>query len=151
MSFASLHCISLHWNWRFFHVNETKVPTDHDIPFWRTFEVHFQGVFKDFSLFSQTSIVTKWSTMDFSNQTYRDHLILSSPEKWWGRGRFWYVFLTFLDDLLYYGYNTGSNNCPWKGVWGSKSCDSGGYTSLLLCHNKSRDCPFWNWLIHWNT
>ena len=44
--------------------------------------------------------------MDFSNKTYRDHLILNLPEKWWGR-RFLYVFLTFLGDLLYYGYNTG--------------------------------------------
>ena len=55
--------------------------------------------------------------MDFSNKTYRDHLILSSPEKWWGGG-FWYVFLTFLDDFLYYGYNTGSNNSAWKGGLG---------------------------------
>ena len=32
-----------------------------------------------------------------------------------------YVFLTFLDDLLYYGYNTASNNSACKGgggVWG---------------------------------
>ena len=27
----------------------------------------------------------------------------------------------------------------------------GGYTSLLLCHNNSRDCPFWNRLLDWNT
>ena len=47
----------------FYHM----VPTDHDIPFFkdflRTFEVQFQGVFKDFfflcSLFSQTSIREK--------------------------------------------------------------------------------------------
>ena len=119
------------------------VPTDHNIPFSRTFEVNFQGVFKDFSLFFQTSIREKWSTMDFSNKTYRDHLILSSPEKWGGGGRFWYVFLTFLDDLLYYGYNTGSNNSAWKGGLGvlpqknfirisTKSCNSGWYTSLLF-------------------
>ena len=37
--------------------------------------------------------------MDFSNKTYRDHLILSSSEKW--GGGFWYVFLTFLDDLQF--------------------------------------------------
>ena len=38
---------------------KNMVPTDHDIPFSRTFEVHFQGVFKDFSLFFQTSIREK--------------------------------------------------------------------------------------------
>ena len=58
--------------------------------------------------------------MDFSNKTYRDHLILSSPEKLEGGGRFgYYVFLTFLDDLLYYGYNTASNNSAWKGGLGA--------------------------------
>ena len=40
-------------------LNANMVPTDHDIPFSRTFEVHFQGVFKDFSLFFQTSIHEK--------------------------------------------------------------------------------------------
>ena len=35
-----------------------------------------------------------------------------------GGGRFGYVFLTFLDDLVYYGYNTGSNNSAWKGSRG---------------------------------
>ena len=133
--------------------------------FSRTFEVHFQGVFKDFSLFFQTSVrKKKRSTIDFSNKTYRDHLILSSPETW--LGGYGYVFVTFLDYLLYNGYNTASNNSAWKGVWGS--CprkilselvqnpaivdNSRGYTlAWLLCHNKSRDCPFWNRLIHWNT
>ena len=72
--------------------------------------------------------------MDFSNKIYRDNLILSSPEKW-GGGRFGYVFLNFLDDLLYYGYNTASNNTDWKGGLGvlpqkifirisTKSCNS---------------------------
>ena len=28
--------------------NDTMVPTDHVRPFSRTFEVHFQGLFKDF-------------------------------------------------------------------------------------------------------
>ena len=36
----------------------TMVPTDH-ITFFRSFEVHFEGVFKDFSLFFQTSIHEK--------------------------------------------------------------------------------------------
>ena len=46
--------------------------------------------------------------MDFSNKTYSDHLILSLPENVGGGGeRFLYVILTFLDDLLYYGYYTG--------------------------------------------
>ena len=35
-----------------------------------------------------------------------------------GGGIFGYVFLTFLDDLLYNGYNTGSNNSAWKGGLG---------------------------------
>ena len=123
--------------------------------FSRTFEVHFQGLF-----FVLSNIHSR--KMDFSNKTYRDHLIFSSQEKWWGGDLG--MFLTFLDDLLYYGYNTGSNNSAWKGgVWGSSPGkfllelvqnpaildNSGGYTSLLLCHNKSRDCPFWNRLIHW--
>ena len=54
--------------------------------------------------------------MDFSNKTNRDHLILSSAENvvWVS----WYVFLNILDDLLYYGYNTASNNYAWKGGLG---------------------------------
>ena len=79
--------------------------------------------------------------MDFSNKTYRDHLILSLPEKW-GGGGFGYVFLTFLDDLLYYGYNTASNNSAWKGPPPEKNLleliqnpaildNSGGYTILV--------------------
>ena len=59
---------------------------------------------------------------------------------------FGYVFLTFLDDLLYYGYNTASNNSAWKGGLGSSPRkillelvqnpaildNSGGYTSLVF-------------------
>ena len=52
--------------------------------------------------------------------------------------RFWYVFLTFLDDLLYYFYNTASKNSAWKGGLGvlpqenfirisTKSCNSRQY------------------------
>ena len=55
--------------------------------------------------------------MDFSNKTYRDHLIFSSPEKW-GGGEIWVCVLIFLDDFLYYGYNTCSNNSAWKGGLG---------------------------------
>ena len=75
--------------------------------------------------------------MDFSNKTYRDHLILSSPEKGGGEilGRFWYVFIFFLDDLLHYGNNTASNNSARKRGFGvlpqkifirisTKSCNS---------------------------
>ena len=47
--------------------------------------------------------------MDFSNKTYRDHLILSLPEKCLVADCGGMCVLTFLDDLLYYGYNTGSN------------------------------------------
>ena len=35
-----------------------------------------------------------------------------------GGGRFGYVFLTFLDDLLYYGYNTGLKQFCLKGGGG---------------------------------
>ena len=56
--------------------------------------------------------------MDFSNKTYRDHFISSSPEKWWGGEIFGMCFLTFLDDLVYCGYKTGSNNSAWKGGLG---------------------------------
>ena len=59
---------------------------------------------------------------------------------------FWYVFLTILDDLLYYGYNTASNNSPWKGGLGvlpqkifielvqnpAILDNSRGYTSLVI-------------------
>ena len=44
--------------------------------------------------------------MDFSNKTYRDNLILSLPEKWLGGGEICVCVLNFLDDSLYYGYNT---------------------------------------------
>ena len=71
--------------------------------------------------------------MDFSNKTYRDHWILSSPEKWCVVEEI--LGMWFLDDLLYYGYNTGSNNSAWKGGLGdlpqknsirisTKSCNS---------------------------
>ena len=130
--------------------------------FWGTFSRTFQGLF--FVLSNFNSQKQRSTIMDFLNKTYRDHLIFSSPEKWWGE-RFGYVFLSFLDDLLYYGCNTGSKNLLERGVWGSSPRkflselvqnpaildNSGGYTSLILCHNKSRDCPFWNRLIHWNT
>ena len=115
------------------------VPTDHDIPFSRTFQGLLRYIFKDFSRTFLCSFkhpfAKKWSTMEFTNKTYRDHLILSSPEKWWGGGRLGYVFLTLLDDLLYYGYNAASNNSAWKGGLGvlpqkifirirTKSCNS---------------------------
>ena len=86
--------------------------------FSRTFEVHFQGLFKDFSLFFQTFIRKKkdqqWT---FQNKTYRDHLILSLPEKLWGE--IWVCVFNFLDDLLYYGYNTAQTILLEREVWGS--------------------------------
>ena len=88
------------------------VPTDHDIPFSRTFQGLLRYIFKDFSVFFVLSNIhlrkndQQWT---FQIRHRRDHLSL--PEKWWrGGGGFVYVFLTFLDDLLYYCYNTGSNN-----------------------------------------
>ena len=55
--------------------------------------------------------------MDFSNKTNRKSFDLEFARKMVeeGGGRFGYVFLTFLDDLLYNGYNTGSNNSALKG------------------------------------
>ena len=103
--------------------------------FSRTFEVHFQGLFKDFSLFFQTSIrKKKWWTF----QIRHTETIWSwvSQEKWWcGGGEIWVCVSTFLDDLMYYGYNTASNNSAWKGGLGvlpqkifirisTKSCNS---------------------------
>ena len=152
------------------------VPTDHDIPFSRTFQGFLRYIFKDFSRTFLCSFkhpfAKKWSLLDFSNKTYRDHLILSLPEKWWGGGEFGYVFLTFsvqFQMICCIGcimvIIQAQTILLERGVWGSSPRKfllvlvqnpaildySGGYTSLLLCHNKSRDCPFWNRLIHWNT
>ena len=47
--------------------------------------------------------------MDFSD--IQRQFDLEFARKWrGGGGGIWYVFLTFLDDWLYYGYNTASNN-----------------------------------------
>ena len=143
--------MELQTNRRMDRRSDHMVPTDHDIPFSRTFQGLLRYIFKDFSRTFLHSFkhpfAKKWSTMDFSNNTYRDHLILSSPENG-GRGGFGYVYLTFLDDLLHYGYNTASNNSAWKGGLkvlpqknfiriSTKSCNSrqfwsGGYTSLVI-------------------
>ena len=54
--------------------------------FWGTFSRSFQGLF----LCSFKHLFAKkWSTMNFSNKTNRDHLILSSSEKWGGGGEIW--------------------------------------------------------------
>ena len=51
--------------------------------FWGPFSRSFQGLFFVFS-----NIHSRRNDQQFknglSNKTYRDHLILSSPEKWWG-------------------------------------------------------------------
>ena len=69
-------------------MQQCMVPTDHGIPSSRTFQGLLRYIFKEFSrtflCFFKHPFVKKWSTMDFSNKTYRDNLILSSPEKrWW--------------------------------------------------------------------
>ena len=86
------------------------VPTDHDIPLSRTFEVHFQGVFKDFSLFFQTSICEKMINIGLFTEDIQRPFDLEFAKKKmvWGDKVYVYVF-NFLDDLLYYGYNTDSN------------------------------------------
>ena len=110
--------------------------------FSRTFEVHLQGVLRTFLCSFKHPFAKKWSTMDFSNKTYRDNLILSSPKN--GGGRHLGMCLTFLDDLLYYSYNTTSNNSAWKGGGGlgvlsqkmfiriNPADTSGGCTSLVI-------------------
>ena len=64
------------------------VPTDQDKPFSWTFQGLLRYIFKKFSRTFLCSLkhpfTKKWSTMDFSNKSYRHHLILSSPEKWGG-------------------------------------------------------------------
>ena len=84
------------------------VPTDHDIPFSRTFQGLLRYIFKEFSRTFLCSFkhpfAKKLSTMDI--QIPFD---LEFARKM-GGGGFRYVFLTILDDLLYYDYNTASNN-----------------------------------------
>ena len=87
------------------------VPTDHDIPFPRTFQGLLRYIFKDFSRtflcsFKHPFAKKQWIFPIRHTETI---FILSSPEKWWGRD-LGMCFLTCLDNLLYYGYNTGSNN-----------------------------------------
>ena len=57
------------------------VPTEKEDTYFKdfsmTFEVHFQGLFKDLSLFFQTSIRKRIDQRRiFSNKTYRDNLIV---------------------------------------------------------------------------
>ena len=80
---------------------DDMVPTDHDIPFSRTFQGLLRYIFKDFSRTFLCSFKLQFakkrsSIMDFLNKTYRDHLIFNSPEKWWGGGEIWVcVFIFF--------------------------------------------------------
>ena len=69
--------------------------------FSRTFEVHFQGVFKDFSLFFQTSIREKMINNGLVKKDKQRPYDLEFARNMGGGGGFGYVFLTFLDDLLY--------------------------------------------------
>ena len=120
-NFYRSYCPLLNISFPSFSVS--MVPTDHGIPFSRTFKVNFQGLF---FVLSNINSLKNGLLMDFSNKTYRDHLILSSPDKWCGGG-IWvpgYVFLTFLHDLLYYGYNTGSNDSAFFFRISTKSCNS---------------------------
>ena len=112
----------------------------------------FQGLFKDFwgsfsrsfqGLFFQTSICEK-NDQQWTFQIR--HTFGVCQKNGGGVGGFGYVFLTFLDDLLYYGYNTASNNPAWKGGLGSSPRkislklvqnpaildNSGGNTSLVI-------------------
>ena len=72
--------------------------------------------------------------MDFSNNTMQRPFDFEFARKM-GGGGLGYVFLTVLDDMQYYGYNTDSNNSAWKGFLGvlpqkffirisTKSCNS---------------------------
>ena len=130
------HSDSCQWtDWTFIQV---MVPTDHDIPFSRTFQGLLRYIFKEFSRTFLCSFkhpfAEKWSTMDFSNKT--ETIWSRVPKKNGGGGGFGMCFfVTFLDDLLYYDYNTASNNSAWKGGLGvlphkkiirisTKSCNS---------------------------
>ena len=54
--------------------------------------------------------------MDFLNKTCTETIwSLVRQKNVVGGFVFLYVFLTILDDLLYYGYNTAPNNSAWKG------------------------------------
>ena len=117
-------------------LNLTMVPTDHDIPFsrtfrdfWGTFSRSFQGLF-----FVISNIHSRKNYQQRTFQIRHIEIIWSWVCQKNGGGRFGYV-LTFLDDFLYYGYNTGSNKSAWKGgSWGpppefflrirTKSCNS---------------------------
>ena len=101
--------------------------------FWGTFSRSFQGLFFVLSNISSQKIDKQWTFQIRHTET-----IWSWVRQRYGGGEFWVCVLTFfLDDLLYYGYNTASNNSAWKGggVWGStpriffiristKSCNS---------------------------
>ena len=122
------------------------VPTDHDIPFSRTFEVNFQ-VFKDFSLLFQTSIHKK-NDQQCTFQIRHTETIWSWVCQKNGGGDWGYVFLTILDDLLYNGYIIIQPQTILleRGVWGSSPRKLllelvqnpaildhfGGYTSLVI-------------------
>ena len=104
--------------------------------FARTFEVHFQGVFKNFSLFFQTSICEKMINNTFRKrhtETIWSWVRQRIVGEGWDLGTMYFLF--FLDDLLTYDYNTASYNIAWKGDLGvlpqnnflrisTKSCNS---------------------------
>ena len=101
--------------------------------FWGTFSRSFQGLF-----FALSNIHSRKNDHQCTFQIRHTETIWSwVRQKNGGRG-FGYVFLTILDYLLYYGYNTVSNNSAWKGGLGvlpqkniirisTKSCNSRGY------------------------
>ena len=61
-------------------------------------------------MFFQTSIHEKMINNGLFKEDIQRQFDIELDRKMGGGGRFGYVFLTFLDDLLYYGYNTASNN-----------------------------------------
>ena len=99
--------------------------------FWGTFSRSFQGLF-----FALSNIHSRKNDQQWTFQIRHTDTIWSwVRQKNGGGGGFRYVFLTILDDLLYYGYNTVSNNSAWKGGLGvlpqkifirisTKSCNS---------------------------
>ena len=101
------------------------VPTDHDIPFSRTFQGLLRDIFKEFSRTFLCSFKHPFAKKD---QKWTFQIRHTETIWYWirqknvfgggggGEGDLGMCFLTFLDDLLYYGYNTGSNNSAWK--WG---------------------------------
>ena len=119
--------------------------------FWGKFSRTFQGLF-----FVLSNIHSRKTDKQWTFQIRHTETIWSWVRQKNGGGGIWVCVFNFFRWFAI---------LPERGVLGSSPRNfllelvqnpailnnSGGYTSLLLCQNRSRDCPFWNRLIHWNT